>query len=58
MFKKVDFVASASEIFDDIYCESLGIEKSAIIHTGSVMADSLYDDKAKKKAMEKMYKNI
>ena len=54
MFKKVDFVASASEIFDDIYCESLGIEKSAIIHTGSVMADSLYDDKAKKKAMEKV----
>jgi len=55
-FKKVDFVASSCEIFDDIYCESLGVEKSAIVHTGSVMTDCFSNKKVKESAIKKAQK--
>jgi len=53
-FKKVDYVVSSCEIFDDIYCEALGVEKSSIIHTGSLMVDRLYNKKTKDKALKKV----
>lgn len=56
MFKKVDIVCANNELYKDIYTESVGVESSSIAYFGDIKSDCFFDEKYKKKAMDKLLK--
>lgn len=56
MFKKVDFVSATSELYKDIYCESVGVESNSLLYFGDVKSDCFFDEKYKKSAIQKLEK--
>lgn len=53
---KVDIVSSASELYNDIYCESLGVDKNAFIYSGDVKSDCFFNNKYAAKVKKKLFK--
>lgn len=55
---KVDVVATASKLYNEIYEEAFGVDKSAFIYSGDVKSDCLFNEKYAQKAKKKLLSSI
>ena len=56
--KRVNKVATPTELFKDIYCESVGVGEECLTYVGDVKTDRFYSKKIKKKALEKIEEKL